>query len=111
MLAFVDNSSRKIWVYFLRQRNKASPMFKKFEVLVENQTGRKIKKLRNNNGLEFYKKEFNEFCVTQGITRHKILVRKPQQNGVIECINETLLERARCMLSNANIWHRRDFWA
>ena len=36
---------------------------------------------------------------------------KTQQNGVAVCINRTLLERARCMLSNAHLWHRRDFWA
>ena len=84
-------------------------MFKKFKALVENQTGRKIKKLRIDNGLEFCESNFNEFCATQGIAGHKTLVGKPQQNGVAECINRTLLERARCMLSNANLWHRRDF--
>ena len=53
-------------------------MFKKFKALIENQTKRKIKKLRTNNGLEFYETEFNEFCTTQGIIRHKTLVGKPQ---------------------------------
>jgi len=53
-------------------------MFKKFKALVENQTGRKIKKLRTDNSLEFCEIEFNTFGVTEGITRHKTLVRKPQ---------------------------------
>ena len=111
MLTFVDDFSRKVWVYFLRHKNEAFPMFKKFKALVENQTGRKIKKLRTDNGLEFCETDFNEFCAEQGVARHKTLVGTPQQNGVAERINRTLLERARCMLSHAGLWHRRDFWA
>ena len=86
-------------------------MFKKFKALVENQTGRKIKKLRTDNGLEFVESEFEEFCAINGIARHKTLVGKPQQNGVAERINRTLLEKARCMLSNAGLWDRKAFWA
>jgi len=84
-------------------------LFKKFKALVESQTGRKIKKLETDNGLEFCESDFNELCTTQGIARYKTLVEKPQQNGVVERINRTLLERARCLLSNANLWHGRDF--
>ena len=62
MLTFVDDFSRKVWVYFLRHKNKAFPMFKKFKALVKKQTGRKIKKLRTDNGLEFCETDFNEFC-------------------------------------------------
>ena len=46
-----------------------------------------------------------------GIARHKTLVGKPQQNGVAERINRTLLEKARCMLSKAGLWDRTAFWA
>ena len=53
-------------------------MFKKFKALVENQAGRKIKKLRTDNDLEFYESDFNEFCAIQAIARHKTLVRKPR---------------------------------
>ena len=94
MLTFVDDFSRKVWVYFLRQKNETFSMFKKFKALVENQTGRKIKKLRTDNGLEFVESEFDEFCTVNGIFRHKTLVGKPQQNGVTERINRTLLEKA-----------------
>jgi len=75
----------------------------KFKSLVENQNGRKIKKLKTNNGLELCEYEFNEFCTTQGIAKHKTQVGKPQQNGVVKRINRALLERARCMLTNANL--------
>jgi len=53
MLTFVDDFLRKVWVYLLRQKNETFSMFKKFKALVENQTRRKIKKLRTDNGLEF----------------------------------------------------------
>jgi len=96
-------------------------MFKKFNALVENKTGRKIKKPRTDNFNElfcesdfnelFCESDFNELCATLGIARHKTLVGKPQQNGAAKRINQTLLERARCMLSNANLWHHHDFWA
>ena len=109
MLTLVDDFSRRVWVYFLRQKNETFPMFKKFKALVENQTGRKKKKLKTNNGLDFCESNFNKFCTTQGIAKHKTLVRKPLQNGVAEHINQTLLERARYMLFNANLWHCRDF--
>ena len=52
-------------------------MLKKFKALVENETSRKIKKLRTDNSLEFYKSNFNEFCIIHSIDRHKTLVRKP----------------------------------
>ena len=71
MLTFVDDFSRKFWVYFFRQKNEDFLMFKKFKALVENQSGRKIKKLRTKNGLEFYESEFNKFYAPQVMTRHK----------------------------------------
>jgi transposase InsO family protein len=107
MLTFVDDVSRKVWVYFLWHKNEAFPIFRKFKALVENQTRRKIKKHRTDNGLEFCETDFNEFRTEHGIARHKTLVGKPQQNGVAERINRTLLERAHCILSNAGLWPRR----
>jgi len=80
------------------------------ETLVETQTWKKVKKLRTDNGLEFCSGDFNEFCTNQGIARHKTIPRNPQQNGVVERMNKTLLERARCMLSNAGLWHQHDLW-
>jgi len=80
MLTFVDNLSRKVWIYFLRHKNKIFPMFKKFKALVDNQTLRKIKKCRTDTGFEFFELDFNEFCVVHGIARYKTLIRKSQQN-------------------------------
>jgi transposase InsO family protein len=59
--------------------------------------------------LEFCWSEFNEFCKTEGIVRHRTVRNTPQQNGVAERMNQTLLERARCMISNVGL--TRTFWA
>jgi len=97
MMTIIDDFSRKVWVYFLRHKNETFPTFKKWKTLVKTQTGKKVKKLRTDNGLEFCSGDFNEFCTNHGIARHKTIPRNPQQNGVAERMNKTLLERARCI--------------
>ena len=75
---------------------------------MENQTGKKIKRLRTDNGLEFCNTEFDKFCAKYGIARHKTVRYTPQQNGLAERMNRTLLERVRCMLTNAGL--SKAFW-
>ncbi|GJX75491.1 transposable element [Tanacetum coccineum] len=72
-------------------------------------TGRKILRLRTDNGLEFCSREFEAFCRDEGIVRHYTVRYTPQQNGVAERMNRTLLERTRCLLLNAGL--DRSFWA
>ena len=55
LLTFIDDFSRKVWVYFLKHKNDVFPTFKKWKVHIENQTGKKIKHFRTNNCLEFVK--------------------------------------------------------
>jgi len=65
--------------------------------------------LRTNNGGEFCSKEFEEFCKKCGISRQKTTPYTPQQNGVVEKMNKTLMERARSMLSGVELGQK--FWA
>nr|GEZ51226.1 retrovirus-related Pol polyprotein from transposon TNT 1-94 [Tanacetum cinerariifolium] len=58
--------------------------------------GKKIKKLRTDNGLEFCGESFNALCRKYDIARHHTLVRTPQQNGVAERLNRTIMEKVRC---------------
>ena len=60
-----------------------------------------MKCLHTDNGLEFCSDEFNTMCKKEGIVRHRIVRHTPQKNGVAECMNRTLIEKVRCMLSNA----------
>ena len=77
--------------------------------MIENQTEKKVKKLRTDNGMKFCSKEFNAYCKSEGIVRHYTVPYTPQHNGVAERMNRTTISKARCMLSNAGL-HRR-FWA
>ncbi|CAM8964429.1 unnamed protein product [Rhodiola kirilowii] len=108
-VSFIDDYSRMTWVFMMRHKSEAFNKFKQWKTLVENQIGKKIKRLRTDNGLEFCSSEFNEFCKNEGIARHHIVRDTSQQNGMAECMNQTLLERARCMLSNVGLPKR--FWA
>ena len=71
--------------------------------MVEKRTVRTIKCLRMDNGGEFTFLEFENYFKDEGIIRHKTNLYNPQKNGVAEHMNMTLLERARSMLSNANL--------
>jgi hypothetical protein len=68
-VSFIDDFSRKTWIYFLRKKSKVFDKFKEFKALVENQTEKQIKVLRTDNGGEFCENEFEEFCKKCGITR------------------------------------------
>ena len=83
-LSLVDDYSRRVWVYILKQKNEAFEKFKQWKVLIENQTSRKIKKLRADNGLEFCENLFMEFYSNNDISRHLTVSKNPQQNGLAE---------------------------
>ncbi|GJT13376.1 retrovirus-related pol polyprotein from transposon TNT 1-94 [Tanacetum coccineum] len=92
-LSIVDDYSRRVWVYFLRHKNEAFSKFKECKQLVENQTGRKLKKLRTDNGLEFCNQEFNNLCKESGIARHVTVAGTPQYNGLAERNEQDSLEQ------------------
>ena len=108
-LSIVDDYSRKLWIYIQKTKDEAFDNFKSWKTLVENQTGRKIKRLHIDNGLEFYSEPFNDFCKENGIARHRTVAGTPQQNGLAERFNVTILERVRCMLLSAKL--PKIFWA
>jgi len=92
----------------MSQKSHAFKCFKGWKALIEKQTERKVKRLRTNNGLEFCSTKFNKFCTEEGIARQFTVRNTLQQNGVAEQMNITLLERTRCLLSNAGL--NRSFW-
>lgn len=109
MLTIIDDCSRKLWVFFLKNKSDVFSTFKDWKILIEKQTGRQVKRLRTDNGLEFCSDEFNSFCKKEGILRHLTVPGTPQQNGVAERMNRTIMEKVRCMLSNSQL--SKSFWA
>ncbi|GJW76791.1 retrovirus-related pol polyprotein from transposon TNT 1-94 [Tanacetum coccineum] len=96
-------------VFMMKHKSEAFDKYKHWKILIKNETKRKIKRLRTDNGFEFYLREFNDFCRDEGIVRHYTVRYTPQQNGVAEPMNKTLLERTRCLLLNDGL--DRSFWA
>lgn len=90
-------------MYVLKPKNEVLEKFKEWCPLMENQTSRKVKMIRTNNGLEFCSSEFDTFNKQHGIVRHRIVRHTPQQNGLVERMNKTLIEKVKCMLLNANL--------
>ena len=76
-LSLIDDYSRNVWVYILKTKDIAFQRFKEWKKLIEMQTGRKVKKLRTDNGWEFVKDDFENFYVQEGISRHKTVRYAP----------------------------------
>ncbi|KAL4273407.1 hypothetical protein GQ457_13G009120 [Hibiscus cannabinus] len=96
-LTFIDDYSRKCWVYALKEKSEALAKFKEFKAMAEKQSDQFIKILRSDRGSEYTKNLFEDFCKEHGII-HQLTVRyTPQQNGVAERKNRTILDMARSM--------------
>ena len=108
ILIFIDDYSRKAWVYFLVEKSEALNSFKCFKTMVEKETGLFVKCFRTDRGEEFNSNEFNDFCKQSGIKRQLTTAYTPQQNGVVERKNRTVMNMVRSMLSNKNI--PKTFW-
>ena len=96
---FTNDYSGKSWVYFLRAKSEAFEKFRVFRELAEKEIGRDLKMLRTDRGGEFLSSDFNHYCEDNGIRRQLTQARTPQQNGVVERRNRTLLDKARSMAS------------
>ena len=107
-ISFVDDYSRKVRVNFLKLKSVAFDKFREWKLLVENQIGKIIKHLRTDNGLEYCSNKFTQFCTKFGIDRHRTCHDTPQQNGIAEKLNRTILNKVRCMLTESGL--DKKFW-
>ncbi|KAK1417487.1 hypothetical protein QVD17_26616 [Tagetes erecta] len=108
-VTFIDDSTRKVWVYFLKNKSDVFYTFKKWKTAVELETDLKVKCLKSDNGGEYVSKEFRDYCAENGIRMIYTVPGTPQQNGVAERMNRTLNERARSMRINSGL--PKMFWA
>jgi len=84
-------------------------VFWNFKAKVENQSGCKIQTLRSDNGKEYTSNQFKLLCDKAGIEHQLTVPYTPQQNGVSERKNRTIMEMTRCMLHEKHLPKR--FWA
>ncbi|GJU65765.1 putative ribonuclease H-like domain-containing protein [Tanacetum coccineum] len=108
-LVITDDCSRFCWVFFLAKKDETSNILKTFIRQIENQLNQKVKIIRSDNGTEFKNRVMLEFCGEKGIKQEFSNARTPQQNGVAERMNRTLIEAARTMLADSLL--PTTFWA
>lgn len=106
--ALLMTSVGKLGFIFLVEKSEALNSFKCFKKLVEKETNMNIKCLRTDRGCEFTSNEFNDFCRQCGIKRKLTVAYTPQQNGVAERKNRTVMNLVRSVLSEKKF--PKNFW-
>ncbi|GJU06960.1 putative ribonuclease H-like domain-containing protein [Tanacetum coccineum] len=108
-LVITDDCTRFSWVFFLASKDETSGILQTFIRQIENQLSHRVKIIRSDNGTEFKNRDMLEFCGNKGIKQEYSNARTPQQNGVAERMNRTLIEAARTMLADSLL--PTTFWA
>lgn len=91
-MTFIDDCTRSVKVYFIKHKSEVLEKFKEFEAAATNEAGCKIRALRTDNGGEYMSSDSEEYLKKKGIKHETSVARCPQQNGVAEHMNRTLLE-------------------
>jgi len=92
LVSFIDDYSRRLWVYLVKKKLDVFAIFKEFKPKLELESGKKIKCLRTDNGEEYIDGDFLTFCKQAGIQQHFTIAHTLQQNGVAERMSRTLLK-------------------
>lgn len=103
IFVLIDDHSRYMWSVLLKEKGEAFKKFKIFKACVEQETGVTIKTFRTDRGGEFVSQEFQDFCDTNGIKRHLTAPYSPQQNGVVERRNRTLMGMTRSLMKHMSV--------
>ncbi|MCO5548699.1 hypothetical protein L7F22_002158 [Adiantum nelumboides] len=105
-VTFIDDFSRFCWVYPLKEKSDVFAVFQHYVSMVENETGCKVQTLRTDRGGEYMSGAFKDFLEKKGIKHQCTMPYTPQQNGVAERKNRSLMEMARCMLKAKSLPHK-----
>lgn len=107
-ITFTYDFSRKTWIYFSHEKACAFDVFKQLKALVEKESDLYIKCLRKDKGEEFTSNTVCNFCSLHGIKRQLTIVYTPQQKGVLEIKNRTLMNMIRSVMTSRNV--PKSFW-
>ena len=108
-LVLVDDATRMTHVAFLRKKTEVLKEFKAYVAMMRQQGHGRIRALRTDNGTEYCNTAFLNYLASMGIKHQTSAPYTPEQNGLAERTNRTLIEKARCMLSHAKL--PRPYWA
>ena len=102
-VTFIDGKTRFTTVYLLRHKSDTFKCFQQYEKLFERQTGKPIKKIRSDNGGEYTSREFSEYLKSNGYIHETTVPYTPQQNGIAERFNRTIMTKLRCLLISSGL--------
>ena len=102
-------STIELITHGFKKKDEVFNCFLKWKALVEKSSGRKVKTIRTDNGGEYTSNTFQEYLLSEGIRHERTVPKTPEQNGVAERMNRTLVETVRSMLTGARLPQR--FWA
>jgi transposase InsO family protein len=105
----VDDFSCFTWVFFLQDKSEIQSTLKRFLRRAQNEFKLKVKKIRIDNGYEFKNLQVEKYLAKEGIKHEFSAPYTPQQNGVVERKNRTLIDMARTMLGEYKMPKR--FWS
>ena len=108
-IIFIDDFSRKTWVYFLKEKSDALKVFKEFKALTKVESNHKLVAVRSDRGGEYTYNAFQAYCKEQEIRHQLTAAYTPQQNGIAERKNKTILNMTRSMLKEKNL--PKELWA
>ncbi|GKE54507.1 retrovirus-related pol polyprotein from transposon TNT 1-94 [Tanacetum coccineum] len=109
VLVIVDDYSRYTWTHFLRSKDETPEVLIDFLKLVQRGLHAQVRTIRTDKGTKFSSKTLHAYFAQEGIEHQTSTARTPEQNGVVERRNRTLVEAARTMLSAAKV--PLYFWA
>lgn len=107
-LTFIDDFSKVAQVYVIKSKNEVYDCFVKYVNLIENKTGKRIKKLRCDNGTEYLNNNIQKFANEKGIYIENCPPYVHELNGTAEKYNRDIMDMARCLLDEAKVHNR--FW-
>ena len=111
-ITFIDDFSRYGYIFLIHEKSEALDMFKIYKVEIELKQEKKIKIVRSDQGGEFYGRygeaeqipgPFAKFLQECGVDAQYTMPREPEQNGVAERRNRTLMDMVRSMMSNTSL--------
>jgi transposase InsO family protein len=97
-LLLIDDLSLYMWVMVLGNKGDSADAIRRAQATAEAECGRKLRVLLTDNGGKFTVAEFASYCVGEGIQRHYSAPYSPQQNGIVERRNQTVVGMARALL-------------
>lgn len=107
-VTFVDEFTRKLWIYLIKEKSEVFIVFTKFCALAERQSGHHLRVLRTDGGGEYNSREYDTFYEERDIDHWVTAPYTPQHNGLAERRNRTLLDMARSMLKGKEM--PNSFW-